>query len=182
LSILFYNDIYIIHQLHLRTFMDVRTKMELPVTAYVLFQYLVSVYMYEVAVLVVLLVMSIALFLFLGYHMYLITFTGLTSQEMYKWSQVQTWYRSEWKLYQQQQEQQKMKRKDATPANATTTNIEMIEHPGPKPINIYNYGMLQNWKQVLFPISIHKRRRRQQQQNRQPQSPHAAADRSSKQS
>ena len=183
IGILFYNDIYIIHQLHLRTFIDMYTKMEIPVTTYVLFQYLVSSYVYEVTVFAVLLVMSITLLLFLGYHVYMITCTGLTSNEMYKWNQIQKWYRSELKLYNQQQQQEKMKiLSNASTVTTTTTNNteELVEHPGPKPINIYNYGVIQNWKHVLFPIPIQKRRRRRQQQLKQQQQ--APEDRSHKES
>jgi hypothetical protein len=44
-------------------------------------------------------------------------------------------------------------------------NEEIMEqHPGPKPINIYHYGIFQNWKHVLYPISIQKRRQRQRRQ------------------
>jgi palmitoyltransferase ZDHHC4 len=95
IGILFYNDIYIIHQYHVRTFIDTLTNIQIPVTTYILFQYLVTVYMYEIAVLLVLIVMSMALTLFLGYHIYITTFTGLTSHEMYKWNQIQKWYRTE---------------------------------------------------------------------------------------
>ena len=181
---LLYNDVYIIHQFHIRTFMDASTKQEIPVTTYILFQYLISVYLYEMAVLMILMVMCIALFLFLTYHVYLVTFTGLTSQEMYKWSQIQTWYRTELKLYhqQQQEQQQRMKKQhDSTNHDKSHNNIEIIEHPGPKPINIYHYGMIRNWKHVLYPISIHKRRRRRRQP--QPRSTTSVTiDRSQKQS
>ena len=174
LGILFYNDIYVIHQLHLRTFVDIFTKAEVPVTTFILFNYIVSSYTYEVAVLAVLIVMSITLLLFLGYHIYMITFTGLTSNEMYKWSQIQKWYKSEIKLY-KRQEKMKM-------SNQTTEAT--VEHPGPKPINIYNYGVVQNWKHVLYPVSIQKRRRRQQQLLRQePRQPQQLpSDQSTKQS
>jgi palmitoyltransferase len=177
IGILFYNDIYIIHQLHLRTFINTSTQTEVPVTTYILFQYVISVYMYEMAVFLVLIVMSIALFLFLGYHIYITTFTGLTSHEMYKWSQVQKWYRTECQLYHQQQKQQRetslsRTNHDRKRSNSSTTDEQQIEHPGPKPINIYHYGMIQNWKHVFYPISIRKRRRRSyQQQVQEPQRP-----------
>ena len=66
--------------------------------------------------------------------------------------------------------------------SSSNNNIEIIEHPGPKPINIYHYGMIQNWKHVLYPISIHKRRRRQQQQQQPRSTTSVTIDRSQKQS
>ena len=35
---------------------------------------------------------------------------------------------------------------------------DMVTDPGPLPKNIYDCGFVENWKQVLFPISIQKRR------------------------
>ena len=31
-----------------------------------------------------------------------------------------------------------------------------IAHPGPPPVNIYNRGLLENWKEVIFPLSLRK--------------------------
>lgn len=30
-------------------------------------------------------------------------------------------------------------------------------HPGPKPVNIYNRGFVENWKEVIFPLSLRKK-------------------------
>jgi len=37
-----------------------------------------------------------------------------------------------------------------------------IFHPGPKPKNIYNYGFIQNWKDIFYPRSIQKEKTLQQ--------------------
>jgi DHHC palmitoyltransferase len=172
---LLYNEIYIIHQLHLQTFIDRNTNEIVPMTQYILFQYVFHTYIYEMTVLLILYVMFVTLFLFLAYHVY-ITSRGLTSHEMYKWSHVQQWYKSELQLYQKQQQQQELKLRRKEPNlkyDDTTTTMTMVEHPGPKPFNLYNYGIVQNWKHVLFPISIQRRHklqvRQQEQQLRQQQ-------------
>jgi len=33
----------------------------------------------------------------------------------------------------------------------------IVEDPGPMPINIYNRGFVENWKEVLFPVSIRRK-------------------------
>lgn len=33
----------------------------------------------------------------------------------------------------------------------------VMEDPGPMPVNIYNRGFVENWKEVLFPISLRRR-------------------------
>jgi palmitoyltransferase ZDHHC4 len=155
-SILFYNEIYIIHQYHLRSFYNPISNKEIQFTYTILFQYLMTIYLYEMIVYIVVIVMSITLTIFLLYHIY-ITSIGFTSNEVYKWSQVQQWYKNELQLYNQQQKQ----------LSSTKIQIpkqEIIEHPGPKPINLYNYGILQNWKDVFDPKSIQKQKQQQKQQ------------------
>ena len=36
--------------------------------------------------------------------------------------------------------------------------VEAIADPGAMPKNIYDVGFVENWKQVLFPISLRKRK------------------------
>lgn len=36
-------------------------------------------------------------------------------------------------------------------------HTQVIEDPGPLPKNIYNRGFVQNWKEVLFPISLKRK-------------------------
>ena len=33
----------------------------------------------------------------------------------------------------------------------------VVEHPGPMPKNIYNRGFVENWKEVLFPVSLQRK-------------------------
>lgn len=96
---LFYNEIQIRKLLQV-TFFDRSSGKEIPSSLWIAMQYLFYKYLYESVVLVVLLVMSITLSLFLGYHVY-ITSYGLTSNETYKWSQIQKWYRLELQRYQE---------------------------------------------------------------------------------
>jgi palmitoyltransferase ZDHHC4 len=98
---LFYNEIRIRNLLQV-TFFDRASGREVPSSLSVALQYLFYKYLNESIVLVVLVVMSITLTLFLGYHIY-ITSYGLTSNETYKWSQIRKWYRAELQRYQQYQ-------------------------------------------------------------------------------
>lgn len=34
----------------------------------------------------------------------------------------------------------------------------LVRHPGPNPKNIYNRGLIENWKEVIFPISLRRER------------------------
>ena len=59
------------------------------------------------------------------------------------------------------------------------TNIDEnneIQHPGPRPINIYNRGVYENWKEVIFPLSLQKikeaKRQRREDIKRQQQQQH----------
>jgi palmitoyltransferase len=179
-------------------FFDRFTGEEIPATPWIVFQYLFHKHMMEAAVLTIMVVMAVVLGLFLAYHAWLIS-RGLTTNESYKWNQIQKWYDRELKRYQDAVRNGTVTTKTEPSSSATTTantasstkNVnhpvpivtdgdvtctggsgkgeditscnggdnnddDAFVHPGPRPKNVYDRGFVENWKEVLFPISIRK--------------------------
>ena len=142
-------------------------------------QFLFHKFFVEAGVLVLMSVMVFALGGFLGYHAW-ITSKGLTTNETFKWDEIQKWYKIELKKYQQAiKDGTIVEGEKATPptvsdgdvtctpgassqpSNSQTVDSEdepIIRDPGPPPKNIYNRGFVENWKEVIFPISLRKRK------------------------
>jgi hypothetical protein len=124
-------------------------------------------------------VMAVALGLFLLYHVYL-TSVGMTTNESYKWSDVRKWHKNELKrcndavkkgkagvasASDKQREQPVVGDGDVTCTPGTgrdsaapdvTELADVVRDPGPFPKNIYDRGFVENWKEVIFPISLRK--------------------------
>jgi palmitoyltransferase len=170
-------------------FFDRFTGEEIPATRWIVFQYLFHKHMMEAAVLTIMVVMAIVLGLFLLYNSWLIS-RGLTSNESYKWNQIQKWYDRELQRYQDAIRNGTIQTTTTKTEPTTTTkgnvpivtdgdvtctggsgkeeentsstspndgdNYDILVHPGRRPKNIYDRGFVENWKEVLFPISIQK--------------------------
>jgi palmitoyltransferase ZDHHC4 len=183
IGLLFYGEI-LQHNLLYITFFDRYTGEEITATKYIVFQYLFHKLLLEAAVWVIATVMGVALALFLAYHAWL-TSRGLTTNESYKWGQVLQWYKRALREYNDAVQQglnpvehsnaPNSATREAIPihpadeANETSNltdgasrsdsaDAEVIQHPGPPPVNIYNRGLLENWKEVIFPLSLRTRR------------------------
>jgi hypothetical protein len=126
-------------------------------------------------------VMAVALGLFLFYHVYL-TSKGMTTNESYKWGDVRKWHKNELKRYNDAMKKGKAGvasasdkqraqpvvgdgdvtcvpgtgRDSASAAPDVTEASDDFEDPGPFPKNIYDRGFVENWKEVIFPISLRK--------------------------
>jgi hypothetical protein len=159
------------------TFFDRNTGEEFKATWFVVTQFLMVRRMPEVAVLAVMFVMGIALGGFLGYHCWL-TSVNMTTNEAQKWSEIKSWYKKAMQKYKkvvkngdykpEAKRQAKAKAPDLQDGDVTCTprtsssqpskpeEETLIVDPGPLPENIYNRGFVENWKEVLFPISLRK--------------------------
>jgi palmitoyltransferase ZDHHC4 len=171
IGLLFYGEI-LQHNLLRITFFDRYTGEEIKATKYIVFQYLFHKYLLEAAVWVIATVMGVALALFLAYHAWL-TSRGLTTNESYKWSQVLQWYKRALREYNDAVQQGLIPVKhvnapttttheanhtsnpvDAGASKSDSADADVIQHPGPPPVNIYNRGLVENWKEIVFPLSL----------------------------
>ena len=173
LSMLFYGEI-LEKQLLEVTFFNRYTGEELKADKWILFQFMFHRHLYEMGAWLLMGVMSIALTIFLGYHIWL-TSRGLTTNESYKWAQVKRWHRREVKRYQQAIKDSKVVPKEDPsrpvvsdgdvnctkgPGQETEEFGDAVYNPGPPPVNIYDRGLVENWKEVLFPLSLRKMKAR----------------------
>jgi hypothetical protein len=149
---------------------------EFKATAYVVFQFLFQKHKLQAGLLMLMSVMAFVLALFLGYHIW-ITSRGMTTNETVKWDQVKKWHKSELKRYKEAVKEGRVSEKGDTvyskpivsdgdvtctgaagtiaDAKKTEENAEeMITHPGPMPKNIYNNGLVENWRDVFYPRSM----------------------------
>ncbi|CAB9505384.1 zinc finger [Seminavis robusta] len=157
------------------TFLDKSTGQEYKANNYVVFQYLFHRHIWEAAILTIMAVMAIALSCFLLYHFY-VTSIGMTTNEHYKWSDVRKWHKEQVKKYnayvkkQQETTANDNSQPEKSPSNGDTptnhASDEVMEDPGPIPKNIYNRGFVENWKQVLFPISLQRKAEALKQANK----------------
>jgi hypothetical protein len=162
-------------QLFELTFFDRSTGEEFKATWFVVTQFFFVRRMPEVAVLAMMFVMGIALGGFLGYHFWL-TSVNMTTNEAQKWSDVKNWYKKATKKYKEAvkngEYKPEAKRQAKAPdlqdgdvtcipgASSSQPSKPQEEtlavDPGPLPKNIYNRGFVENWKEVLSPISLRK--------------------------
>ena len=126
-------------------------------------------------------VMAVCLGSFLLYHVW-ITTKGLTTNECFKWDEIKKWYKLEKQRYEKALKEGEVieTRKLAAPPTvsdgdvtctpgqsssgpssdsegaAAIDDVDAVVDPGPPPVNIYNRGFVENWREVIFPISKRK--------------------------
>lgn len=137
---LFYGEI-LEKELLTVTFFDRFTGEEVETSNWILFQYLFQSHFAAASVWIIMFAMSIALSLFLFYHVWL-TSRGLTTNESYKWDAILKWHRTQLKRYRD--------------------NPTKEDDPGPIPTNLYHQGFVENWKEVIFPKSLRTPRRKEE--------------------
>ena len=158
-------------------FFDRSTGEEFESSWFVVSQYLFAQRTPECSVMIIMGVMAIALGMFLGYHMYL-TSTNQTTNEQGKWQDIKKWFKAEKKKYDNAVKMGKVHpNKDDTKITEApviedgdvtctggvssvkeTQQIESEDYfdPGPVPRNPHDRGFIENWKEVLFPLSLRK--------------------------
>ena len=159
------------------TFFNPTTGEEFTADWWVVSQFLFQRNLYVAGVFLLMAVMTVVLSAFLGYHIWL-TSRGMTTNESVKWGQVKKWHRQESKRYQQavkdglapsvnnttsKSASSVVTDGDVTCTGLVTTNENAskeeadeppIADPGPFPTNIYNRGLVENWKEVIYPRSL----------------------------
>jgi hypothetical protein len=153
LSMLFYGEL-VEKQLWHATFFDRYSGMEVPSSHWILFQYLMQIHFAECSIGLITVVMSFALGLFFGYHAWL-TSRGLTTNESSKWDAINRWHRQQTKQF----------RNAAAHNDDVTAASDHNNDPGPAPVNIYNRGLVENWKEVIFPLSLRRREEDRRRRN-----------------
>ena len=167
------------------TFFDKFTGDSIESNWWIVFQYLFFQFFAESSVFAVMVVMGVALGLFLTYHVWL-TSRGLTTNEAFKWDSIQRWHKRELQHYKEALQRGDPVVDystttgsstphvgdegdvTCTPSNGPQPQVESksdnktnaVIHPGPRPVNMYNRGVMENWKEVLFPISTRKDRQK----------------------
>lgn len=123
--------------------------------------------------------MVFVLSLFVMFHLY-IAANGMTTNEYYKWKHVKKWHRREKSRYEKalkdgthksNHEGSSMKAipdvdigctgPTATSDSRSELDADVLDNdvnsvvtdPGPMPVNIYNLGVVENFKEILFPRS-----------------------------
>jgi palmitoyltransferase len=159
------------------TFFNSATGEEFKANWFIMFQYLFHRHTYMAGVTILIGCMSLVLSSFLAYHVW-ITTRGMTTNEAAKWGQVKKWHEKESKRYRQAVKAglaPPVHQKAASGPSSVVTDGDIgctgstgtdsaeetgesspLMDPGPMPKNAYNNGLVENWKEVIFPRSLRK--------------------------
>jgi hypothetical protein len=154
------------------TFYNPRTRMRIKATTYMVYKYIFDHNLILCAIFFLAAVMGIALTLFLGYHVHLVS-AGTTTNETFKWGDIGDVYSKLLKGFEKQAEgaaaappgKEGAGESESVEKNPkkqkVSTLIEVLsggqydfsKHPGDFPSNIYNKGIFSNFTETFFPIS-----------------------------
>jgi palmitoyltransferase len=177
LSFLFYGEV-LDKKLLEATFFNPATGQEFKADWFIITQYLFQRHFYISSVVLLMTVMTFVLGGFLTYHVWL-TSRGMTTNESVKWGQVRKWHKQESKRYQHAVKNGLVSEQmDASNASSVVTDGDVtctgaadpaptangqrgeketgtpIYDPGPMPKNIYDNGIVENWREVVYPKSL----------------------------
>ncbi len=167
-------------------FFNGKTGVEVKADFWVVAHYMFMKHFELSGVLILMATMSVVLLLFLSFHLY-IAANGMTTNEFYKWRQVNKWYKREKSRYEKALKEGKTQMKSSTAENGggelmkdvrNDTDVGCVgpindntvsqgeEKANPEdennltlmdpPVNIYNKGIIENFKEVLFPRSLRR--------------------------
>jgi len=137
------------HRLWDQTFFNTNTGEEFKATPYVVFHYLFQRRKIQSGLFLLLTAMTVVLNIFLSWHCW-IACLGMTTNESVKWTQIRKSHKIKLRLFSE------AVRNGSSADNSEASDEEKILHPGPEPKNIYNIGLIENWKDVFFPRSLRK--------------------------
>lgn len=162
-------------QLYNATFFNAVTGAEVKANNIIVFHYLFNRHFQICGVVLLMSVMLVMLSIFFGFHLY-ITSRNMTTNEFYKWRSVVGWHKREKKKYEEALSKDGkvvgskgnagMVSKQVSDGDVGCTGMaadvsssdviadDEIIDPGPMPENIYNKGIVANFLEVLFPLSM----------------------------
>jgi len=156
------------------TFFNAVTGAEVKANNIIVIHYLFNRHFQICGVTLLMSVMLVMLSIFFGFHLY-ITSRNMTTNEFYKWRSVVRWHKRERKKYENALKDGKVVgsksnagilSKQVTDGDVGCTGMtaddsssdviadDAIVDPGPMPENIYNKGIIANFLEVLFPLSM----------------------------
>jgi len=155
------------------TFFNAVTGEEVQADKIVVFHFLFARHFQICGVLMLMSVMAVMLGIFLAFHLY-ITSQNMTTNEFFKWRSVRRWHKKEKLKYKHTLKDGNLK----TASNADTmskqvpdgdvgctgpvtaeSSLQVIDDdevidPGPMPKNIYNKGIIKNFSEIFYPLSL----------------------------
>jgi len=153
------------------TFFNAVTGAEVEAGNIIVFHYLFARHFQICGVLLLMSVMAVVLGMFLSFHLF-ITSRNMTTNEFFKWGSVRRWHKKEKLKYEQALKDGKIGSKSnagilskqvpdgdvgCTGPVAAESDIiadDDIMDPGPMPENIFNKGIITNFSEVFFPLSL----------------------------
>lgn len=159
------------------TFVNAVTGEEVKADKTVVFHYLFARHFQLCTVLMLMSVMTICVGVFLAFHLY-ITSQNLTTNEFFKWRSVRRWHKKERQKYEQALKDGTIRAKanaSPMPSSKQVPNDDVgvgcmgpvaadslqqviaddeVIDPGPMPKNIYNKGIIQNFSEIFYPLSL----------------------------
>jgi len=160
------------------SFFNAITGAEVQADSWIVFHYLFLRHTQLCSVFILMSVMTVVLCLFLCFHLYIIS-KNMTTNEFFKWKSVRRWHKKEKQKYEQSLQYREVadkktnniesKNSTGVPGELSDVDVgcigprgELLQHytssevmdPGQLPTNIYDKGIIANFKEVLYPYSF----------------------------
>lgn len=140
------------HRMLERTFVNTRTGEEIPASYGIIFQFLMSSNPELMMIQVLCAVMSVVLVGFTGYHI-MLTATNMTTNETFKYSALPNKVRHRARVRQYVERRREAAGLPPTRRTAEQDRAEELAAAAP-PVNPFDRGMLANFAEVIWPLSL----------------------------